>query len=801
MNGSSAFARTMGSLRTAFTAAVEHARLQRANGIRNPFCPPHPASNGQLPPKFNPSKLDITPRILFQRGGRGKVVHFIGDEAGFSAAKQRCMPARTEPCPVNLRGSAQESLLKTWMNARLKYNHKACPAHGATSTMPNVGGNGGGSFRLDFEQARLRSWSSHEQKRQYRRCSNAFSLKRHWGSSAYSTFHAHRRTVKGTGRRSRASTHCKQAFKRAIRGLTEHVRYDRMAHLSNASHRGPALTADGLDHTQALNATSRHQQQQHQHQQAAHSQAHLRRPPPWSHPSGKLHPPPPLLGSSSGLRLCCCCPHPPPPLASHQTSPSSVRAFSSSASTHGVAHLGHAAFKLGQLLKSADALGYINILFRIGVSVVPLASWKRAVYLRRARVAAALAASAGSGAGAGAKIGATAASAAIPSGIKDMLIKLFCRGAIALPFVLLAAVLLAALEKTPITGRWRLVLLNEQEERDIVAKVLKVGEPASSTVVPAAPAATAAVPADRDWLIIMRAVLGEQEAPEGTLLGGRVLPSSDWRVSFVSRTLAKLEAGLPALSSSSSSSTTSSSSLPKSTSERIPPALSHPLGKHARSSHLLFPAAKKSGSTAQQGNAVLVIDRPEANAFSFGFFGATDAHQPGVVIVFTGAIDEIMRSTALACNSPGSNNNPGLHPAKPILLGEEEEAMQALFAQRREDPSWLKAFMDTFTTSASSTASERSGRQQQQQQQQRQAALPSPNKAQEEALAVLLAHELAHLVLSHTIESYASTNLLYPQLEKLGWDREFCPSYATRIAAIKLTKGCAASRLLTLMIS
>lgn len=44
------------------------------------------------------------------------------------------------------------------------------------------------------------------------------------------------------------------------------------------------------------------------------------------------------------------------------------------------------------------------------------------------------------------------------------------------------------------------------------------------------------------------------------------------------------------------------------------------------------------------------------------------------------------------------------------------------------------------------------------------------SREQEEALAVLVAHELAHLVLSHTIESYATTALLWPQLEKLGWD-------------------------------
>lgn len=45
-----------------------------------------------------------------------------------------------------------------------------------------------------------------------------------------------------------------------------------------------------------------------------------------------------------------------------------------------------------------------------------------------------------------------------------------------------------------------------------------------------------------------------------------------------------------------------------------------------------------------------------------------------------------------------------------------------------------------------------------------------PTAQQTKSLAVLLSHELAHLVLSHTLESYASTSLLIPQFSKLGSD-------------------------------
>lgn len=48
-----------------------------------------------------------------------------------------------------------------------------------------------------------------------------------------------------------------------------------------------------------------------------------------------------------------------------------------------------------------------------------------------------------------------------------------------------------------------------------------------------------------------------------------------------------------------------------------------------------------------------------------------------------------------------------------------------------------------------------------------------PTREQTQSLAVLLSHELAHLVLSHTLESYASTSLLIPHLSKLGSDGEW----------------------------
>lgn len=367
------------------------------------------------------------------------------------------------------------------------------------------------------------------------------------------------------------------------------------------------------------------------------------------------------------------------------------RLFSSSSSKKGP----EVFLKAALLLKSANALHLINILFRVSVSFIPL-SIKRASWARKARLAQ------------------LATGAAIATPYWATFLKYLCRGALALPFVLLAAVLLAAIERTPITGRLRLLLLNQEEERDIVNKVLEIGAIETS--------AAGSIQEQRDWISIMRAVLGEESAPEGTLLGGKVLDPSDGRVHLVQRVLDKLELGVPALNLARADSSL----------EIEPPNLAYPLKDSARCSYI------------QSHNAVLVIDRPESNAFSFGFYGSVDEPQPGVIIVFTGAIDEIM-----SVGPHGSTKNP----ARSLTNLQEDIAYEGV-----HEPSWLRSFFGSILSPA------------QAEHQRRRISIPSITQEQEEGLAVLLAHELAHLVLSHTIESYANTALLWPQLEKLGWD-------------------------------
>lgn len=53
-----------------------------------------------------------------------------------------------------------------------------------------------------------------------------------------------------------------------------------------------------------------------------------------------------------------------------------------------------------------------------------------------------------------------------------------------------------------------------------------------------------------------------------------------------------------------------------------------------------------------------------------------------------------------------------------------------------------------------------------------------PTQEQCKSLAVLLSHEVSHLILSHTLESYASMNLLVPHLSRLASDGPFRSSSA-----------------------
>ncbi|KAM0791585.1 hypothetical protein ACM66B_006029 [Microbotryomycetes sp. NB124-2] len=322
---------------------------------------------------------------------------------------------------------------------------------------------------------------------------------------------------------------------------------------------------------------------------------------------------------------------------------------------------------------------------------------------------------------------------------------------LAAPLVLFGLIVAASIERTPVTGRLRVMMLSPQEEADLTSSILAVGQPTR----------TATDDGARDWVTIIRSVL---ELPdEGVspmtgrriLLGAEVLDGRDWRYRWTQAVLRKLEAGIPALAlEHSSNGGTMTDTL-------VPPPTKFPLKPRTTAmtaqemgwkGHLLIGKGHEGQRHATDKldlateYELILLDSPEANAFSFGFgvdevdFGSDSKGRRGVVVVYTGFIQEV--------------------------LGEAHQRAEAAFAKTRSQP----------TTQSRSLLGFFSGPETKQT-----TALPDaiadklmpavmPDFEQTQRLAVLLSHELAHLVLSHTLESYASTSLLFPHLSKLFGD-------------------------------
>lgn len=707
------------SLRTAFRSAVQHARVQRGRAARHDFRSAgrarYSGASGAASESaafeemlqrrgFNPSSMDFAPKLKFNTS-KWCPKPKSQEQQAFTKCK---VPHPTEPCPEGIQQRTRMLLLEAYMCPSLRKKPHTCPAHGRARWTPNIGGNGGGRNRIACGIWRSRQGHDHHHYRQYRqRYSHYYRRRFTAGPHAYHRRDSMRRLVIA-GLHRKASAGCKHA---------------------------PAV-ASGSCNALLRAAVPLVPPSPPQQPNAPSAPCFSFQKPPASRPlrlprTSTLGITVPQFSSSPFPLAFTCQPRPPALL--------SARAFHSSPSRRGYAHAAELVIKVATHLKSAHALSMINLIFRFSVTFIPL-SLKRAAWLRKAR----LASIAGTGAAAAASVGGS-------SIWSSALVKYGLRGALALPFVMLAAVLVASLERTPITGRWRLLLLNEKEEQDIVNRVFEVGatpvsEPAVARAQAGAAGGGVATGAARDWLTIMRAVLGEEDTPEGTLLGGKVLDSrTDWRARLVEDILDKLETNLPNLAHVDDSAMLPSragATADGPNTSILPPPLRYPLASSGRTVHL------------SRRNSVLVIERPESNAFSFGFYGCVDEPQPGVIIVFTGAIDEIMKAG-------GAKEHMGPLELQAAQAKAYEQHAGVLAATKEEEPSWLRAFFGSIVPTSATPVPMLNNASQ---------VVVPVSKEQEEALAVLLAHELAHLVLSHTIESYASTTLLWPQLEKLGWD-------------------------------
>lgn len=255
---------------------------------------------------------------------------------------------------------------------------------------------------------------------------------------------------------------------------------------------------------------------------------------------------------------------------------------------------------------------------------------------------------------------------------------------LSIPTVLILATVLASLERTPLTGRWRLIILSPEEEEEIAAQLAGPG-----------------------WYN----AVGEILSQDGST---KLVPPNDWRYLWVSDTLRRLEATIPTLVSEGDF-------CPEwvlSDGRPLPPPADFPLRPRPRASDNLrmFCERMCSKKIVHPGAhtipgppySLLVVDKPDsANAFSYGF----GPNGGGGVVVYSGFLDNIFAH----------------YP--PVYEPVEE--------------SWLSSLFSGFLLPSRPPH-------------------PIPTREQTSELAILLAHELAHLVLAHHLETLSSINVFIP---------------------------------------
>ncbi|KAF8273231.1 hypothetical protein EI94DRAFT_1776422 [Lactarius quietus] len=261
------------------------------------------------------------------------------------------------------------------------------------------------------------------------------------------------------------------------------------------------------------------------------------------------------------------------------------------------------------------------------------------------------------------------------------------------PCILFWAAVIASLERTPLTGRWRLILLSPEEEDGIATQLAGSG-----------------------WYQAVGEIISKHGSP-------KIVPPSDWRYTWVRDTLRTLEAAIPKLGDEKSLAPVwlerGSGDIP------LPPPAEYPLRPRPRAAEYVRQLMNSNWTApshviAGPPYSLIVIDDPNSrNAFSYGF-GPDGA---GGIVVFSGFLDDIL-SKNLA--PPTSASPPDTSPLYRLFSG--------LFASPPPPVPYQ----------------------------------PTPEQTTD--LAILLAHELSHLFLSHHLETLSSVTIFVPGVISLASD-------------------------------
>lgn len=199
----------------------------------------------------------------------------------------------------------------------------------------------------------------------------------------------------------------------------------------------------------------------------------------------------------------------------------------------------------------------------------------------------------------------------------------------------------------------------------------------------------------------------------------KMIPNADWRYQWVMDTLRKLENAIPILQKERFIEPIWLERGPDD--NPLPPPAKYPLRPRPRASEYLrmfceTAAAKKvqpaPHAIAGPPYSLLVVDKPDAsNAFSYGF----GPDGGGGVVVYSGFLDDVLSK------------------------GQCEPA-----TQQPKNTSWWSYLFGSLGTTPPRPSH------------------PVPTAEQTSELAILLAHELAHLVLSHHLETLSSATIIMP---------------------------------------
>ncbi|CAK9781084.1 unnamed protein product [Cutaneotrichosporon oleaginosum] len=264
-----------------------------------------------------------------------------------------------------------------------------------------------------------------------------------------------------------------------------------------------------------------------------------------------------------------------------------------------------------------------------------------------------------------------------------------------MPVLLLMGVWATALERVPLTGRWRLILLTADEE-DIVASSLE----------------------GASWYKSVINLLTTPEKPAPP-----IVPLNDWRWAWVQNTLRRLEAGvLTAVERVDGGEM--GRPIDAEEDSLWPPPSKYPLRPRVRASarmHAALPGSVKDAGWEHMELGppynVMLMDAPDRNAFSYGFGGKG----AGGIVIFTGLLDEIL----------AHNGTPPASTETPKSRGFFDGLFSATPVPPKHAP---------------------------------------PTEEQTLHLAMVLAHEMGHLLLSHHLETLSHQQVLWPSVLGLQID-------------------------------